>query len=80
MVHTTDPHNQSILSVHTHSLNTQGYNKLSLICRGLSVHSIIVTEGGQVQLVDFRFARKNDGRAYTLCGNPEYLAPEVIQV
>lgn len=39
--------------------------------RGLSVHSVIVTEGGQVQLVDFRFARKDDGRAYTLCGNPE---------
>ena len=52
----------------------------NVIYRGLSVHSIIVTEGGQVQLVDFRFARKNEGRAYTLCGNPEYLAPEVIQV
>lgn len=33
----------------------------------------------QVQLVDFRFARKNEGRAFTLCGNPEYLAPEVSQ-
>lgn len=29
--------------------------------------------------MDFRFARRNDGRAYTLCGNPEYLAPEVIE-
>lgn len=44
---------------------------LPVLCRGVSVHSIIVTEGGQVQLVDFRFARKDDGRAYTLCGNPE---------
>ena len=33
----------------------------------------------QVQLVDFRFARKNEGRAYMLCGNPEYLAPEVVE-
>eukprot|EP00798_Chlamydomonas_sp_ICE-L_P016616 gene16616-22859_t len=49
-----------------------------VIYRGLSAHSIIITEGGQVQLVDFRFARKNSERAYTLCGNPEYLAPEVI--
>ncbi len=39
--------------------------------RGLSVHSVLVTEGGQIQLVDFRFARKDDSRAYTLCGNPE---------
>eukprot|EP00195_Chlamydomonas_chlamydogama_P010756 CAMPEP_0202906016 /NCGR_PEP_ID=MMETSP1392-20130828/37031_1 /ASSEMBLY_ACC=CAM_ASM_000868 /TAXON_ID=225041 /ORGANISM="Chlamydomonas chlamydogama, Strain SAG 11-48b" /LENGTH=1079 /DNA_ID=CAMNT_0049594355 /DNA_START=194 /DNA_END=3430 /DNA_ORIENTATION=- len=50
-----------------------------VIYRGLSVHSVIVTEGGQVQLVDFRFARKNEGRAHTLCGNPEYLAPEVVE-
>ncbi|KAL6754679.1 phosphatase 2C and cyclic nucleotide-binding/kinase domain-containing protein-like protein [Haematococcus lacustris] len=50
-----------------------------VIFRGLSMHSVIVTEGGQVQLVDFRFARRDDGRAYTLCGNPEYLAPEVIE-
>ncbi|EFJ39029.1 hypothetical protein VOLCADRAFT_71990, partial [Volvox carteri f. nagariensis] len=50
-----------------------------VIYRGLSVHSVVVTEGGQVQLVDFRFARRNEGRAFTLCGNPEYLAPEVVE-
>ncbi|KAG2485550.1 hypothetical protein HYH03_015717 [Edaphochlamys debaryana] len=50
-----------------------------VIYRGLSVHSVIVTEGGQVQLVDFRFARRNEGRAFTLCGNPEYLPPEVVE-
>ena len=32
-----------------------------------------------MQLVDLRFARKNEGRAFTLCGNPEYLAPEVVE-
>ncbi|GIL79333.1 hypothetical protein Vretimale_16527 [Volvox reticuliferus] len=50
-----------------------------VIYRGLSAHSVVVTEGGQVQLVDFRFARRNEGRAFTLCGNPEYLAPEVVE-
>lgn len=49
------------------------------VYRGLSLASTIITEGGQVQLVDFRFARRNEGRAHTLCGHPEYLAPEVVE-
>lgn len=28
--------------------------------------------------MDFRFARRYDGRTYTLCGYPEYLAPELL--
>eukprot|EP00798_Chlamydomonas_sp_ICE-L_P004753 gene4753-34503_t len=41
--------------------------------------SHVMYRGLSVQLVDFRFARKNEGRAFTLCGNPEYLAPEVVE-
>lgn len=35
---------------------------------------------GHVKLVDFGFAKKldRDGRTFTLCGTPEYLAPEVL--
>jgi len=43
-------------------------------CRGLSAHSLVVTEVGHVQLVDFKGARRDDGsRAYTLCGSPEWV-------
>ncbi|KAF5836997.1 kinase-like domain-containing protein [Dunaliella salina] len=47
---------------------------------GLSSRTIVVTEAGHMQLVDLRFARKdNDGRCFTLCGDPEYLAPEMVE-
>eukprot|EP00878_Enallax_costatus_P013880 GHUV01014515.1.p1 GENE.GHUV01014515.1~~GHUV01014515.1.p1 ORF type:complete len:400 (+),score=6.70 GHUV01014515.1:1-1200(+) len=46
--------------------------------RSLSAITLLVTEGGLVQLVDFRFAKRSEGRTYTLCGVPEYLAPEVM--
>ncbi|KAF8060315.1 protein phosphatase 2C [Scenedesmus sp. PABB004] len=53
-------------------------HRLGLMYRGLSAITLLVTEGGLVQLVDFRFARRAVGRAFTLCGVPEYLAPEVV--
>jgi len=33
---------------------------------------------GYLKLTDFGFAKKIDFKTYTLCGTPEYLAPEVL--
>ena len=38
----------------------------------------MVSENGYVKLVDFGFSKTRDSSC-TLCGTPEYLAPEVIQ-
>ncbi|KAF2492684.1 serine/threonine-protein kinase YPK2/YKR2 [Lophium mytilinum] len=48
--------------------------------RDLKPENILIDAQGHLKLVDFGFAKKVDNReTYTLCGTPEYLAPEVIR-
>ncbi|GMG24450.1 unnamed protein product [Aspergillus oryzae] len=50
-----------------------------IVYRDLKPENILLDAEGHIRLVDFGFAKKVDNReTYTLCGTPEYLAPEVI--
>ena len=41
---------------------------------------ILVDPNGYIKLMKLRFARKiNAGKTFTLCGMPDYLAPEMIR-
>lgn len=47
--------------------------------RDLKPENILLDANGHIKLVDFGFAKQlGDSETYTLCGTPEYLAPEVI--
>jgi serine/threonine protein kinase len=47
--------------------------------RDLKPENILLDGDGHIKLVDFGFAKQVGNReTYTLCGTPEYLAPEVI--
>ena len=50
----------------------------SIIYRDLKPENILISKNGYLKLTDFGFAKKIDGKTYTLCGTPEYLAPEII--
>uniref|UniRef100_A0A7S3JNH7 cGMP-dependent protein kinase n=1 Tax=Aureoumbra lagunensis TaxID=44058 RepID=A0A7S3JNH7_9STRA len=49
-----------------------------LIVRSVSTESMLVTDKGQALLSDLSWTRPTNGRAYTLCGDALYLAPEMI--
>ena len=40
----------------------------------------MIAGNGYVKVIDFGFAKRVHLRTYTLCGTPEYLAPEMVMV
>ncbi|KAA8647138.1 hypothetical protein EYZ11_011399 [Aspergillus tanneri] len=55
------------------------HSKEGIVYRDLKPENILLDAEGHIKIVDFGFAKQvGDRETYTLCGTPEYLAPEVI--
>ena len=50
----------------------------NIIYRDLKPENVLIAADGYLKLTDFGFAKIVDTRTYTLCGTPEYLAPEML--
>lgn len=52
---------------------------MSLVYRDLKPENIMIDFSGYLKITDFGFCKLIKDRTYTLCGTPEYIAPEIIQ-
>lgn len=50
----------------------------NILYRDMKPENMMLDADGYIKIIDFGFAKEVADRTYTLCGTPEYLAPELV--
>jgi serine/threonine protein kinase len=49
-----------------------------IVYRDLKPENIMIGDDGYLKMIDFGFAKIVTKRTFTICGTPEYIAPEIL--
>ncbi len=51
-------------------------HKKNIVYRNLRPENLLIGNDGYLKMIDFRLSKiVNEGRTFTICGTPEYMAP-----
>lgn len=60
-------------------LALQYLHSLMVVYRDIKPENVLIDFQGHIKITDFGFAKIVEDKTFTLCGTPEYLAPEMVQ-
>ena len=72
------PNDVALFYIAEITLAIQYLHERLIAYRDLKPENLLIGSDGHLKITDFGFAKKIVDRTFTLCGTPEYLAPEII--